>query len=80
MHKILTVINVLFKTAAKKYPFFFVLKTIRMVVTVAMPFIGLFITPLIVDEIVGNRDVNRFSLNVFIMLLIWLGFTMSLSS
>ncbi len=59
MHKILTVIKVLFKTAAKKYPIFFVLKTIRLVVTVAMPFIGLFITPLIVDEIVGNRDINR---------------------
>ena len=59
MHKITSVIKVLFKTAAKKYPFFFVLKVIRMLVTTGMPFIALFISPLIVDEIVGDRDVHR---------------------
>ncbi|MBP5471274.1 MAG: ABC transporter ATP-binding protein [Lachnospiraceae bacterium] len=59
MHKIKTVIKVLFRTAAGKYPFFFVLKVIRMLVTTGMPFIALFISPLIVDEIAGDRDVNR---------------------
>ena len=59
MHKIVSVIKVLFGTTAKKYPVFFVLKVIRMLVNAGMPFIGLFISPLIVDEIVGNRDVKR---------------------
>ena len=59
MHKIVSVIKVLFSTAAKKYPGFFVLKVIRMLVTTFMPFIALFISPLIVDEIVGGRDVHR---------------------
>ena len=59
MYKIRAVIKVLFRTTAKKYPIFFILKTIRMLVTTAMPFIALFISPLIVDEIVGDRDVNR---------------------
>ena len=59
MHKITSVIKVLFRQTAKKYPVFFVLKTVRMLVVVAMPFISLFISPLIVDEIVGDRDVNR---------------------
>ncbi len=59
MHKIIPVIRVLFKTTWKKYPIFFVLKIFRMLITTAMPFIGLFISPLIVDEIVGNRDVKR---------------------
>ncbi len=59
MHKIVSVIKVLFRTTAKKYPGFFVLKIIRMLVTTGMPFIALFISPLIVDEIVGDRDVKR---------------------
>lgn len=59
MHKIIAVIKVLFKTTAKKYPFFFALKIFRMLVTTAMPFIALFISPLIVDEVVGDRNVNR---------------------
>ena len=59
MHKIVSVIKVLFSTTAKKYPGFFVLKIIRMLVTTGMPFIALFISPLIVDEIVGERDVKR---------------------
>lgn len=59
MHKIIPVIKVLFKTAGKKYPGFFILKVFRMLVTTAMPFVALFISPLIVDEIVGARDVKR---------------------
>ena len=59
MHKITSVIRVLFGTTAKKYPVFFVLKVLRMAVTTVMPFIALFISPLIVDEIVGARDVRR---------------------
>ena len=59
MHKIIAVIKVLFRTTARKYPIFFVLKVIRMLVTTGMPFIALFISPLIVDEIVGDRDINR---------------------
>ena len=59
MRKITEVIKVLFSTAGKKYPVFFVLKTIRMLISIAMPFIALFISPRIVDEIVGARDVGR---------------------
>ncbi len=59
MRKIIPVIKVLFGTTIKKYPVFFVLKIVRMVINIAMPFIALFISPLIVDEIVGARDVHR---------------------
>ena len=59
MRKIIDVIRVLFGTAGRKYPVFFVLKVIRMLINIAMPFIALFISPLIVDEIVGGRDVRR---------------------
>ncbi|MBP5152975.1 MAG: ABC transporter ATP-binding protein, partial [Lachnospiraceae bacterium] len=59
MHKITSVIKVLFRTTAKKYPMFFVLKILRMIVTTVMPFIALFVSPLIVDEIVGERNLQR---------------------
>ena len=59
MHKVTSVIRVLFGTAAKKYPGFFVLKVLRMAVNTAMPFIALFISPLIVDEIVGERNIRK---------------------
>ncbi|MCR5279934.1 MAG: ABC transporter ATP-binding protein/permease, partial [Lachnospiraceae bacterium] len=59
MRKVISVIKVLFGTTARKYPGFFVLKVLRLIITTAMPFIALFISPLIVDEIVGNRDVKR---------------------
>ena len=59
MRKIIPVIKLLFGTTIKKYPVFFVLKILRMLITTAMPFVALFISPLIVDEIVGARDVNR---------------------
>ena len=57
--KIFLVIKVLFGTAAKKYPMFFVLETLRTLLSVAQPFIGIFISPLIVDEIVGGRDLKK---------------------
>ena len=59
MRKITAVIKVLFGTAAKKYPMFFVLKVLRMIITTLMPFIALFISPMIVDEIVGERNLQK---------------------
>ncbi|MCR5683884.1 MAG: hypothetical protein K6G81_00485 [Lachnospiraceae bacterium] len=59
MHKILAVIKVLFKTTIRKYPGFFILKIIRMAVSIVMPFIAVFISPMIVDEIVGARDIKK---------------------
>ena len=57
--KIMTVVKVLFGTAAKKYPFFFVAECLRTLLQVCQPFIALFISPMIVDEIVGGRDLKK---------------------
>ena len=57
--KIMLVIKVLFGTTAKRYPFFFVLEAVKTIMSVAQPFIGIFISPLIVDEIVGDRDLKK---------------------
>ena len=59
MRKIIDVIKALFSTAGKKYPVFFFLKIIRMLINIGKPFITLFISPLIVDEIIGARNLHR---------------------
>ena len=48
MRKIIAVIKILFSTAAKKYPVFFVLKIIRMLINIGMPFVALFISSFVI--------------------------------
>ena len=59
MNKVLTVIRTLFGTAAKKYPWFFVLELLSTLARVAIPFAAILISPLIIDEICGARDPGR---------------------
>ena len=59
MRKIAKVVKILFGTAVKKYTSFFVLEAFKTVVQIGMPFVGILLTPLIVDEVCGARDVNR---------------------
>ncbi len=59
MNKVLTVVRTLFGTAAKKYPWFFVLQLFAMLARVAIPFAAILISPLIIDEICGARDPGR---------------------
>ena len=57
--KVFIVIKVLLGTAAKKYPVFFVAQVIKTILQIAQPFIAVFISPLIVEEIVGDRDLKK---------------------
>jgi len=57
--KVKTVIKILFSTAAKQYPLFFVLETVRTVIGIAQPFVALLVSPLIVDELIGGRDIHK---------------------
>lgn len=49
----------MFGTAARKYPLFFVWESVKTIVSIAQPFIAIMISPLIVDEIVGGRDLKK---------------------
>lgn len=49
----------MFGTAARKYPLFFAWESIKTIVSIAQPFIAIMISPLIVDEIVGGRDLKK---------------------
>ena len=59
LYKISSVIRVLFGTAARKYPLFFVWESVKTIVSIAQPFIAIMISPLIVDEIVGGQDLKK---------------------
>lgn len=59
MNKITSVCKTLFGTAIKKYPLFFILEFIKTINSVGMPFLGIYFTPLIVDEICTDRDLKR---------------------
>lgn len=58
IHKLLPVMKVMFSTAGKQYPWFFVLETLKTLVQVAQPFLGVFVTPLLVDELCTSRNVR----------------------
>lgn len=58
-HKIRKVITLLFSSAYKKYPGFFMWESIKAVSQILQPFVAILISPLIVDEIVGNRNLSK---------------------
>ena len=58
-NKIIPVIKVLFPTAAKRFPLFFPLEALKTVIEIIRPFIAIFMTPLIVDELINDRRVEK---------------------
>jgi len=58
VHKLLPVIKVMFSTAGKQYPWFFALETLKTLVEAAQPFLGVLVTPLLVDELCTSRNVR----------------------
>lgn len=69
MRKILTVIKILFSTASKEYPLFFVMETLKNIIDCMKPFIGLVLTPMIIDEICNGRDWKRLATYAGILVL-----------
>ena len=57
--KIAEVIRVLFPIAAKKFPFFYPLEAVKTLLDALMPFLGVYLTPMIVDELAGAKDVQK---------------------
>lgn len=67
--KVSAVVKTLFGTAAKKYPLFFVLESIRTIIQIVQPFLAVFLSPLIVDELVGERNIQRLALYAGVLIL-----------
>lgn len=68
IHKLFPVMKVMFSTAGKKYPWFFVLEALKTLVQAAQPFLGVFMTPLLVDELCTTRNVRTLVLYTAILL------------
>lgn len=59
LHKIRKVITLLFSSAYKKYPGFFMWESVKAVSQILQPFVAILISPIIVDEIVGDRNLSK---------------------
>ena len=59
LKKIIAVIRTLFSTAARKYPTFFVMEGLKTLISILQPFLGILVTPLLVDELCNARSVER---------------------
>ena len=69
MKKLKEIVRLMFPVAAKKFPLFFPLEALKALCDILMPFLGIFITPLIVDELVGGRDLTRLFIYAGILIL-----------
>lgn len=57
--KVIMVTKILFSSAAKRYPLFFLLEALRTIIGIVQPFLAIFVSPLIVDELMGDRDLQK---------------------
>lgn len=58
LQKVIPVFKTIFPLIGKKYPAFFFIKILDMIFSTIKPFIGLFITPLIIDELITDRNIK----------------------
>ncbi len=68
-NKILPVIKVLFPTAARRFPLFFPLEALKTLIGIVSPFLPLIMTPLIVDELIGERRIDKLALYAAILVI-----------
>ena len=66
--KVKAVVTVLFPIAARRFPAFYPLKTVQMLCDVLKPFLGIYITPLIVDGIVKGETIQKLLIYAGILL------------
>ena len=59
MKKLKEIVRLMFPVAAKRFPLFFPLEALKTLCDILMPFVAIFATPLIVDELVGGKDLTR---------------------
>lgn len=69
MKKLKEIVRLMFPVAAKRFPLFFPLEALKTLCDILMPFIAIFVTPLIIDELVGGKDLTRLFLYAGILIL-----------
>ena len=56
--KVMPVLKLLFSITAKKFPLFFLLETVKTVITAVRALLPVIVSPMIIDELIGDRDVK----------------------
>lgn len=56
--KVMPVVKLLFSITAKKFPLFFPLETVKTVITAVRALLPVIVSPMIIDELIGDRDVK----------------------
>ena len=69
MKKLKEIIRLMFPVAAKRFPLFFPLEALKTLCDILMPFLAIFVTPLIVDELTGGKDLTRLFIYAGILIL-----------
>jgi len=69
MNKIVAVCKTLFGTAFKKYPLFFFFEALKTILDALIPFVGLIISPMIIDEICGEKNVHTLVVYASVLLI-----------
>ena len=59
MNKLKEIVRIMFPAAAKRFPAFFPLEALKTLCDVLMPFLGIFLSPMIIDELCGGRNLRR---------------------
>ena len=67
--KIRASVKIFFPAAAKRFPLFFWLEAIKMLIGIAQPFVAVLVTPLIVDELIGDKDLHRLIIYAAVLIL-----------
>ena len=67
--KLKVVVREMFPVAAKRFPFFFPLETLKMLCDILMPFIALFVSPMIIDELMGGCRLKTLFIYALILIL-----------
>ncbi len=57
--KVLPVLKLLFSITAKKFPMFFPLETVKTLIIAAKSLLPVIISPMIIDELIGKREVRK---------------------
>lgn len=60
--KVMPVLKLLFSITAKKFPLFFLLETVKTVITAVRALLPVIVSPMIIDELIGDRDVKTLAI------------------
>jgi len=69
LEKVIPVFKNMFPIIWKKYPLYFVVRVMEILFNSAAPFVGIILTPKIIDELINDRDLKKIFTYVAVLIL-----------